>query len=122
MKTPKLLIILTVIMVSTLACGSQTDSVPTAEATSPPNQEAGQPVCQETPAPSMVVSISETFEVPEEQIEAWYCSGESFEDILLALQTSELSDLSPEDILERKDDIGWEQLWTELNLALTPAP
>jgi hypothetical protein len=70
----------------------------------------------------MVVSISETFEVPEEQIETWYCSGESFEDILLALQTGELSDLSPEDILERKDDTGWEQLWAELNLALTPTP
>lgn len=122
MKTPILLTILTVMMASTLACASRTTSAPTMSPTPPPVEEGSQPECVETPPPSMVESISETFEVPEEKIEAWYCSGESFEDILLALQTSELTDLEPEEALERKDEIGWEQLWAELNLVFTPEP
>jgi len=122
MKTPFLLTILTVMMASTLACVSRTTSAPTMSPTPPPVEEGSQPECVETPPPSMVESISETFEVPEEQIEKWYCSGESFEDILLALQTSELTDLDTEEVLERKDEIGWEQLWAELNLVFTPEP
>ena len=120
MKTQILLTILTVMMASTLACVSRTNSAPTMSPTPPPVEEGSQPECVETPPPSMVESISETFEFPEEQIEEWYCSGESFEDILLALQTSELTDLDPEEVLERKDEIGWVQLWAELNLVSTP--
>lgn len=52
----------------------------------------------------------------------WTCQGESFDDILLALQTSQISERSPEALLLRKGEIGWEALWQELDLAgPTPA-
>lgn len=61
-------------------------------------------------------SIADKFEVPYGEVMAWFCDGYTFEDILLALQTSEIADIDPGTLLDRYSEIGWERLWQELEL------
>lgn len=61
-------------------------------------------------------SIADKFDVAYEQVMTWFCDGFSFEDILLALQTSEIADIDPGTLLDRYAQIGWEPLWQELEL------
>jgi hypothetical protein len=68
----------------------------------------------------VAVSISDKFEPSYDDVMAWYCAGESFEDILLALTTSELTGLTVEELFEMKDEVGWDQVWMDLGLVPTP--
>jgi hypothetical protein len=61
-------------------------------------------------------SIAEQFDVPYAQVMTWFCSGHEFEDILLALQTSELSGEKVESLLARAARLGWERVWEDLDL------
>lgn len=74
---------------------------------------------EEDPHP-IAESIAEKFEITYEDVMTLFCEGESFEDILLALQTSELTDIDAETLLARKDEIGWDQVWKETGLVQTP--
>ncbi len=58
-------------------------------------------------------NIAAAYEVAYDQVMEWFSSGSSFEDILLALETGRLSELSVEDLLERSAEVSWEQLWEE---------
>jgi len=61
--------------------------------------------------------IADNFEVSYEQVTAWYCEGNEFEDILLALETNELSGTPVEMILDmRANDMSWEQIWKDLGI------
>lgn len=62
------------------------------------------------------LSIAEKFDIPYEQVITWYCSDYEFEDILLALQTSKMTDAEPEVLLEQLRVKTWEQIWNELDL------
>lgn len=57
--------------------------------------------------------IASTYEVAYDQVMEWFSSGSSFEDILLALETDRLTELTVEDLLARAAEVSWEQLWDE---------
>lgn len=62
-------------------------------------------------------SIAETFEVEYEEVMKWFCEGNAFEDILLALETRDLSDVPVEVLLDKKmKGMEWEQIWQEFGL------
>lgn len=62
------------------------------------------------------MSISEKFEIPYEEVMEWFCEGETFEDILLALETKELTGRTLEELFAMKDQKSWEDVWRELGI------
>jgi hypothetical protein len=81
----------------------------------PAAPEAGPAAVCPDPAPHPIgLSISETFEASYAQVIEWYCAGQSFEDILLALQTEELTGHPVAEIFALKEQMTWDEIWTEL--------
>jgi hypothetical protein len=61
-------------------------------------------------------SIAQTYEISYEQVMLWFCSGYSFENILIALETEEAVDIPAEVLLEMVLDKEWEEIWKEVGL------
>lgn len=61
--------------------------------------------------------IASSYGVAYDQVMDWFSSGSSFEDILLALETDRLTELTVEDLLARAAEVSWEQLWDETRSA-----
>jgi len=72
--------------------------------------------CPPTEPHPVAESIAEKYQQDYQEIVDWYCAGYSFEDILVALQTSRLSDLKPLELLERTEEQEWLEIWEDLNL------
>lgn len=72
-----------------------------------------------TPSP-IGQSISATFEIPYETVMTWFCDGYSFENILIALETSEAVDVPPETLLQMLLDKSWEEIWVEIGFTDAP--
>jgi hypothetical protein len=54
-------------------------------------------------------------------LQAWFCDGFGWGQIMLALQTSEVTDDLPEDLLDRRrGGEGWGQIWQDLKLIGRP--
>jgi hypothetical protein len=105
------------------------ETAPAAAPTSAPEGMASPAVeqeanihCTETDPDPFGQSIAEKYAVTYEEVMTWYCEGESFEDILLAVQTSELADVSVELLLNMKARVGWEQVWNELGIVPEEEP
>ena len=85
-----------------------------------PRDQAEEPIsninCTEYNPHPLGESIAEKFSADYEEVMDWYCDGYAFEDILLALQTSQLSGQPPQKILEDLDTLTWEEIWENLNL------
>ncbi len=64
----------------------------------------------------IAVSMEEKFEVSYDEIMTWYCDGYAFSDILLALETEKLVDLSVPALLSRLRTRSWEIIWDELGV------
>jgi hypothetical protein len=89
---------------------------PTAAATVEPEAEAEIHCTDPDPHP-MGESIAEKFEVSYEQVMTWYCRGDAFSDILLALETAKLvEDQEIEALLERLESEDWEKIWADLDV------
>jgi hypothetical protein len=93
--------------------------------TAAPIQEinAGDPVnisCTETDPHPIGQSIAETYEVPYNQVMTWFCEGYSFENILIALVTSEAVDLPVDSLLEKTLEQEWEDIWEEIGFKDNP--
>jgi hypothetical protein len=65
-------------------------------------------------------SIAETYQVSYEQVMGWFCSGYSFDNILIALETSAAVDISPDVLLEMLLEKEWEDIWAEVGLTGAP--
>ena len=51
------------------------------------------------------------------EVMTWFCDGAEFEDILVALQTEELSDTPAEDMLAMlAEGFSWEEIWLVVGL------
>jgi hypothetical protein len=73
--------------------------------------------CSDSAAELMAGSIAGSFETSYEQVILWYCTGFTFDDILLALQTTAEIDISPVDLLAKlKQGQAWDEIWTEIGL------
>ncbi|HXF84509.1 MAG TPA: hypothetical protein VNK49_03890 [Anaerolineales bacterium] len=58
--------------------------------------------------------IAETYDVSYEQVMAWFCEGFSFENIMIALETSEAVDIPAETLLRMLLEKNWEEIWDEI--------
>ena len=74
------------------------------------------PVCPPLEPHPLGMSISEKFEVPYEEVMYWFCEGEAFEDILLALETQELTGRTLKDLFAMREQMSWDDVWKELNI------
>jgi hypothetical protein len=74
------------------------------------------PVCPPLEPHPLGVSIAEKYEVPYPEVMRWFCAGEAFEDILLALETQELTGRTLEDLFAMREQMSWDDVWKELNL------
>jgi len=70
--------------------------------------------CTETDPHPLGQSIAETYEVSYDQVMTWFCSGYSFENILIALETSQAMDIPPETLLQMLLEKDWEEIWVEI--------
>ena len=61
--------------------------------------------------------MTESFEITYDEVMTLYCDGYAFTDILLALETSELVDQSPETILVRLRTRTWQDIWDEFGVS-----
>jgi hypothetical protein len=65
-------------------------------------------------------NIAATYEVSYQQVMAWFCSGYSFENILIALETSEAVDIPAETLLQMLLEKDWEEIWVEVGFTDSP--
>lgn len=72
--------------------------------------------CTEVDPHPLGVSIAEKFDVGYERVMVWFCNGHTFDEILIALQTSGMSDASVEELLVMRQNQSWDQIWTELGV------
>ncbi len=87
------------------------------ESESPPEPtENPETNCSSLNPHPMAEGIAEQFEVSYDQIMTWYCDGAAFSDILLALETEGLVDLSVEEMLSMVEDNTWDEIWQELGI------
>jgi hypothetical protein len=76
--------------------------------------------CTEVDPHPVAEGIVRKFDTTYEEVMTWFCGGQPFDDILLALQTAELADRSAGELLELKGDKSWDQFWEELGLVSQP--
>ena len=97
---------------------SKITETPAAQESSETEQEAGK-VTKHCPVPDphpVAEDIAQKYDFAYEQITEWYCAGFSFEDILLALQTSQVAEVDPENLLARLKHQNWDQIWDDFDL------
>jgi hypothetical protein len=70
--------------------------------------------CTETDPHPLGLSIAETYNVSYEQVMTWFCSGYSFENILIALETGQAMDIPPDTLLQMLLEKDWEEIWVEI--------
>ena len=138
MKPPKILWItnwLIIILIGLSACTSATTGekqlkhtlpgtlMDGAEGEQPPipgDEQTGDTQCTDTDPHPIGQSIAETYDVSYQQVMGWFCSGYSFENILIALETSQAVDIPPETLLQMLLEKEWEQIWAETGFTDTP--
>ncbi|MEK6221212.1 MAG: hypothetical protein N2D54_03095 [Chloroflexota bacterium] len=109
-------------------------AAPTIAAQGAPTQ--GLPAAQPTPDAAPVFSESEpnancygdeinqvgqgianSYEIAYEQVMTLFCNGYLFEDILLALESSEQSGIAVEELLGRLDQgYTWDEIWVQIGI------
>jgi hypothetical protein len=72
--------------------------------------------CTEMDPHPIAKSIEENFDISYGEIIGWYCDGYAFSDILLALETEKLVDVSIPDLLSRVETQSWEDIWLDLGV------
>lgn len=74
-------------------------------------------ICPEESPHPIAEDIAGTFEVSYEQVDAWFCSGIPFDEILLALQTQKITDIEVEQLFdERMQGKTWDEIWNDLGI------
>lgn len=61
-------------------------------------------------------SIAEKYEIPYEQVIGLFCAGYSFENILVALETSQSTQIDPYQLLTMLETSTWDEIWVEIGL------
>jgi len=127
MKT-KLIISLGIILVLISTVGCQSNSLSASNSLSKPeetslDESAGEPVenpdtnCSAINPHPVAEGMTETFDITYDEVMILYCDGYAFSDILLALETSELVDQSPEALLIRLRTRTWQEIWDEFGVS-----
>jgi len=58
--------------------------------------------------------IARTYAVSYEQVMTWFCEGYSFDNIMIALETSEATHVPAETLLQMLLEKDWETIWQEI--------
>lgn len=130
MKKPLRWTVLLVLSITLLGCSSgpeMTDTQPpddpgeptelTEEPTQPGDAQATVSVCPQLSPHPVAANIAETFELEYELVVEWFCSGQPFDEILLAVQTAQITDAEVEALFEaRAEGDSWEQIWEDLGV------
>jgi hypothetical protein len=130
-KHPFLVTLIVLSVIGLLACTPQPDSthaqdvnvqpISSSPAINPTNQQPSNFDCNsESGLHTVGLSIAETYEVPYEQVMKWFCDGFSFDNILIALETSEAVDIPADVLLEMLLEKEWEQIWSEVGFMENP--
>lgn len=98
---------------------AQTDSTSSGEEAQT-GEAAADANCTDLNPHPIGASIAADYEVSYEQVMTWFCSGYSFENILIALETSEAVDVPAEDLLQMLLEKEWEEIWVEVGLTGGP--
>jgi hypothetical protein len=105
----------------------ESQSAPDAQADSPSSGEeaqsgevAGDADCTNLNPHPIGASIAADYEVSYEQVMTWFCGGYSFENILIALETSEAVDVPADTLLQMLLEKEWEEIWVEVGLTGGP--
>jgi len=72
--------------------------------------------CTQVNPHPVAMNIADKYNASYDDVMAWFCGGQSFEDILLALETHDLTQVPVEELLESARQSGWDQTWLELGL------
>jgi len=76
--------------------------------------------CADNNSHPIAQSIATTYAVSYQQVMTWFCSGYSFENILIALETSEAVDVPAEALLEMLHEKEWEEIWADVGFSADP--
>jgi len=73
--------------------------------------------CVETEPHPIGEQIAATYDVPYEEVMKLFCNGDTFDDILIAYQTRDLTGVGVGELLDRHAASGsWDAVWQELGL------
>jgi hypothetical protein len=61
-------------------------------------------------------SIADTYTITYDEVMTWNCDGYSYDDIMIALETSAATDVPVDDLLARLEEKTWEEIWVEIGL------
>jgi hypothetical protein len=70
--------------------------------------------CTETNPHPIGLSTAQTYQVTYERVMTWFCDGYSFDNILIALETSAATGDSPDVLLEMLLEKDWDEIWLEI--------
>ena len=62
----------------------------------------------------VAISIAEMYDSSYDQIMEWFCAGNSFENILVALETSTAVEITPDELLEMASENNWDLVWKSI--------
>lgn len=108
----------------------ETETPPPGDEQQPP-AEGAEPVCYQGQIHPVGLSLAARYSVPYEDVMGWFCQGFGFGEIMLALQASQNTELTAEDLLLLKLELGgWGEVWKYLAMlepdqpeeTATPAP
>lgn len=87
--------------------------LPTSTATMDAKHQA---MCM-TPNPDtnmLIESATASYDVSYDQVIDWYCSGYAFEDIFVALETSQAVDIPADQLLAMTVNSSWDTIWQQI--------
>ncbi len=94
--------------------------VPVEPATGSAPEETEEPVniyCTGPDVHPIGESISQTYDVTYEEVMHLFCSGFTFDNILLAFETSQQTDdYSPRELLQMNQTMSWDEIWAEVGI------
>jgi len=77
-------------------------------------RDIGDVSCPDPDPHPIAEEIAEKFSVSYEKVIHWYCEGNLFEDIMLALLTSKLREVEPDVVLKEILTKSWDEIWEGL--------
>ncbi len=117
---PKLLSLIVLAVIALAACGPEDGSSGIATSSAPQSGESAGTDCEGAEPHPIGQSIAEAYAVPYEQVMTWFCSGYSFDNIMVALETSQAVDVPAQTLLDMLLEKDWDAIWEEVGF--TPKP
>jgi len=99
--------------------GDQPNSSSVEQSTLAPEESPSlvDPTCTDLDPHPIGAEIAGTYDLAYKDVMGWFCSGHTFEDILLALQTKKLADVELEWLLDKRlQGKSWDQIWDETGI------